>query len=61
MEDPEESGSIRHIDSAPIEQDGMGYHAPPEVSRVIDRTRPGYPSRVPRLVVPPSGVPLYNP
>ena len=25
-----------------------------------DRTRPGYPSRVPR-VVPPSGVPLYNP
>ena len=25
-----------------------------------DRTRPGYPSRVPR-VVPPSGVSLYNP
>ena len=25
-----------------------------------DRTRPRYPSRVPR-VVPPSGVPLYNP
>ena len=25
-----------------------------------DRTRPGYPSRVPR-VVPPSEVPLYNP
>ena len=24
-----------------------------------DKTRPGYPSRVPR-VVPPSGVPLYN-
>ena len=27
--------------------------------RRIDKTRPGYPSRVPR-VVPPSGVPLYN-
>ena len=26
----------------------------------VDRTRPGYPSRVPQ-VVPPSGVPLYNP
>ena len=26
----------------------------------VDRTRPGYPLRVPR-VVPPSGVPLYNP
>ena len=26
---------------------------------ITDRTRPGYPSRVPR-VVPPSGVPLYN-
>ena len=30
------------------------------VSGSIDRTRPGYPSRVPR-VVPPSEVPLYNP
>ena len=27
---------------------------------ITDRTRPGYPSRVPR-VVPPSEVPLYNP
>ena len=25
-----------------------------------DRTLPGYPSKVPR-VVPPSGVPMYNP
>ena len=30
------------------------------VATYIDRTRPGYPSMVPR-VVPPSGVPLYNP
>ena len=30
------------------------------VLMVVDRTRPGYPSRVPRMV-PPSGVPLYNP
>ena len=33
MEDPEASGSARKIDSAPIEQDGMGYHTPPEDSR----------------------------
>ena len=32
MEDPKASGSIRHIDLAPIKQDGMGYHAPPKVS-----------------------------
>ena len=33
MEDPKASGSARQIDSAPIDQDGMGYHAPLEVSR----------------------------
>ena len=32
MEDPEASGSTRQIDSAPIKQDGIGYHAPLEVS-----------------------------
>ena len=32
MEDPEASGRSRHINSIPTEQDGMGYHAPPEVS-----------------------------
>ena len=31
-----------------------------ETSDDADKTRPGYTSRVPR-VVPPSGVPLYNP
>ena len=31
MEDLEASGSTRQIDLAPIEQDGMGYHAPLEV------------------------------
>ena len=31
-----------------------------EIETLNDRTRPGYPSRVPR-VVPPSGVPFYNP
>ena len=31
-----------------------------QMLRLHDRTRPGYPSRVPR-VVPPSEVPLYNP
>ena len=30
-----------------------------ETPEIDDKTRPGYPSRVPRLV-PPSGVPLYN-
>ena len=32
MEDPEASGSIRQLDLAPIDQDDMGYHAPPKVS-----------------------------
>ena len=32
MKDPKASGSIRQINLAPIKQDGMGYHAPPEVS-----------------------------
>ena len=32
MEDPEASGSVRQIDSAPIEPDNMGYHAPLDVS-----------------------------
>ena len=32
MEDLEASGSVRQIDLASIEQDGMGYHAPPKVS-----------------------------
>ena len=31
-----------------------------EALALSDRTRPGYPSKVSR-VVPPSGVPLYNP
>ena len=31
-----------------------------EIVGPIDRTRPGYPSRISR-VVPPSEVPLYNP
>ena len=31
----------------------------PSGIKEVDKTRPGYPSRVPR-VVPPSGVPLYN-
>ena len=31
-----------------------------EYQKIVDKTRPGYPFRVPR-VVPPSGVPLYNP
>ena len=33
MEDLEVSGSAIHIDLAPIEQDSMGYHAPPEVGK----------------------------
>ena len=32
MEELEASGSARQIDLAPIEQDSMGYHAPPNVS-----------------------------
>ena len=32
MEDPGASGSSRQIDSAPTEQDDMGYHAPSKVS-----------------------------
>ena len=32
MEDPEASGSAREVDSTPSYQDGMGYHAPLEVS-----------------------------
>ena len=32
MEDLETSGSIRQIDSTPIKQDDMKYHATPEVS-----------------------------
>ena len=32
MEDPEASGSVRQIDSAPIEPNNMGYHAPLDVS-----------------------------
>ena len=31
MENPDISGNIRHIDLAHLEQDDMGYHAPPEV------------------------------
>ena len=42
---------IIHIDHAAIRY---------LIAKKDDRTRPGYPSRVPR-VVPPSGVPLYNP
>ena len=33
MEDPKANGSARHMDSAPTKQDGMGYHASPEVRR----------------------------
>ena len=33
MEDLEASGSARQIDSDLTKQDGMGYHAPLEVSR----------------------------
>ena len=36
-----------------------GLHQLEKETYIHDKTRPGYPSRVPR-VVPPSGVPLYN-
>ena len=44
--------------SSPVSRQGLPCHY--KVLRPGDRTRPGYPSRVPR-VVPPSEVPLYNP
>ena len=43
-----------------VERNHRFYSSSAEKETIGDRIRPGYPSRVPR-VVPPSRVPLYNP